>query len=144
MNEMGKEKFSDELISAYLDNELSEIDCKRVEEVLMDSAEYRQMFNELKALHESFQSLPQYELGADFPQRVLDRAEREMAARSVADEVDPAPTVPTEATKSIPFSTARPDGAGLRTAMAWVTAVAAVLLVTWFIAPKDSENNQSG
>ena len=79
MNEMGKEKFSDELISAYLDNELSEIDCKRVEEALMDSAEYRQMFNELKALGESFQSLPQYRLGADFPQRVLDRAEREMA-----------------------------------------------------------------
>ncbi|MCH7729801.1 MAG: hypothetical protein IH991_25530, partial [Planctomycetes bacterium] len=63
---------------------------------------------------------------------------------SVTDEVDPAPTVPTEATKSIPFSAARPDGVGLRTAMVWVTAVAAVLLVTLFIAPKDSENNQPG
>ncbi len=77
-------KFPDELISAYLDGELTDAQKVRVEEQLMDSPEHRRLFEELKALRSSLQALPQEALGDDFAQRVLRRAEQELLTGDVA------------------------------------------------------------
>ena len=68
----------EELISAYLDGELSADEQRRVERLLTESAEYRQLYDELRALHNSFESLPRYRLPDDLSQHVLRRAEQEL------------------------------------------------------------------
>lgn len=81
-----EQEFPDELISAYLDGELSPAEKVRVEEQLMDSAEHRRLFEELKALRRSLQALPAESLGDDFAARVLRRAERELLAEAAPQE----------------------------------------------------------
>jgi len=77
----------DELIGAYLDDELSAEDRTRVESLLAESEESRQMLDELRALRSHLQSLPRHTLPADFSQQVLKRAEREMLlGRTTAGE----------------------------------------------------------
>jgi|GEM_PF-3455559 len=71
-------EFSDELISAYLDGELTADEQARVEELLRTSPALRQELEDLRALREDLQALPQYRLGDDFAQRVLRRAAREL------------------------------------------------------------------
>ena len=72
------EPFTDELISAYLDGELSPDEQANVEQALVESAECRQMFEELRALRGDLQALPNHRLPADFSERVLQRAEQAM------------------------------------------------------------------
>src|ERR1700686_4983185 len=69
---------NDERISAYLDGELSADEQTRFEERLAESAELRQLVEELRALRGSLDLLPRHRLEADFADRVLRRAEREM------------------------------------------------------------------
>jgi hypothetical protein len=68
----------DELISAYLDGELTGKDLARAEQLLASQADSRQMLDELTALRASLKALPQQRLGRDFAESVLRRAEREM------------------------------------------------------------------
>lgn len=72
------QKFTDELISAYLDGELTADERRLVEQQLMDNLEHRKMFEELRALRNSIKSLPAHKLDDDFHLRVLKRAERVM------------------------------------------------------------------
>lgn len=74
MSELTRE----ELIGAYLDGELSSEEKARTEQLLAESAENRQMLEELRALRANLQALPRHTLPADFSQRVIQRAEREM------------------------------------------------------------------
>src|SRR5947209_391320 len=69
---------NDERISAYLDGELSADEQVGFEERLAESAELRQLVEELRALRGSLDLLPRHRLEADFPDHVLRRAEREM------------------------------------------------------------------
>jgi hypothetical protein len=78
-------KFSDELISAYLDGELTAEEKALVEEQLMDNVEHRKMFEELRALRASLQSLPLHKLDEKFHERVLRRAERTMLSPDSGD-----------------------------------------------------------
>ncbi|HEV7221313.1 MAG TPA: zf-HC2 domain-containing protein, partial [Pirellulales bacterium] len=68
----------DELLSAYLDGELSEADRARAEQLLAEQPEARQLLEDLRALHGSFEGLPVHRLDQDFPARVLRGAEREI------------------------------------------------------------------
>ena len=90
-------KFSDELISAYLDGELTADEQAEVERALLDSAEHRRTFEELRALRQSLQSLPRFQLDKDFSQRVLRRAERAMLAGGDTRPVDDPPPATTHA-----------------------------------------------
>jgi anti-sigma factor RsiW len=74
MNESSQPHF-EELISAYLDGELSGDELQSVEELLRDNAELRQVYEELRSLRGVLQSLPRHTLDDDFYKRVLDRAE---------------------------------------------------------------------
>jgi len=71
-----------ELISAYLDGELTADEQFRVEKMLAVSPEARQLFEELRALGTTLQNLPQQKLDEDFSLRVLETAERRMLTAS--------------------------------------------------------------
>jgi hypothetical protein len=86
---MNAERRDDELIAAYLDEELRGSDLARAEELLARDPASRQLLDDLKSQKALLASLPREKLGDDFAERVLRRAEREMvvpaaAARMVA------------------------------------------------------------
>jgi hypothetical protein len=73
---------NDERISAYLDGELTADEQGQFEERLAESAELRQLVEELRALRGSFDLLPRHRLEDDFAAQVLRRAEREVLTAS--------------------------------------------------------------
>ncbi len=83
----------EELISAYVDGELSPEERAQVEKWLADSPELRQLHDELRAVRSSLQSLPRHKLDHDLGEAVLRRAERTVLAGSnevsVAGRVGP-------------------------------------------------------
>ncbi len=66
----------EELISAYVDGELSPDERAQVEKWLAESAEARQLYEELRTVRASLQSLPRHRLEQDLGPSVLRRAER--------------------------------------------------------------------
>src|SRR3569623_711388 len=70
----------DELISAYLDRELSESERARAEAILAEQPEARQLLEELRALRGGFEGLPSHRVDHTFLDRVMRSAEREMLA----------------------------------------------------------------
>jgi len=74
------DKFTDELISAYLDGELSAEERAEVENTLIESEECRKLFGQLKSIQADLKSLPNHRLDDDFYQRVLRQAERQSLA----------------------------------------------------------------
>jgi len=74
-----------ELFSAYLDGELTADEQVRVEQMLAASMEARQLLEELRALGNTLQSLPQQKLAEDLSARVLEIARRRMLAPDDGD-----------------------------------------------------------
>ncbi len=74
MNEESRE----ELLSAYLDDELSAAERARVEAWLAEDAEYRRLYDELASLRTDLQSLPRHALREDLGPAVLRRAEQQV------------------------------------------------------------------
>jgi hypothetical protein len=68
----------DELLSAYLDNELAAPVRAEVEAMLASDADARQTLAELRAVREAVAALPRMTLGADLADEVLQRAEQRM------------------------------------------------------------------
>ena len=146
------QEFSDELISAYLDGELSPEEKARVEDLLIDSPEHRRLFEELKALRTTLHSLPSYQLGGDFAKRVLQKAEREMLTGSKADEDSAAPQQETEQANTsaappvLPTPGTKPNepSEGSWRGMIWAVAVLAAALAVALALPIGlRETNQS-
>jgi anti-sigma factor RsiW len=77
---------SEELLSAYLDGELTADQRREVEQSLAGNAGHRQLLDELRGLHAQLAQLPKFHLGDDFTARVL----REVGRRTFA----PTPSVP--------------------------------------------------
>jgi hypothetical protein len=76
MNELSQ--FDDELLSAYLDDELTPEERARVEERLATDPAARQLLDELRTVSQTMKELPAVTLGADLRESVLRRAERAM------------------------------------------------------------------
>ena len=74
------EEFTDELISAYLDGELSGEDRLRVERVLAEDPAARRLLEELRSLSTTLHALPEPTLGPGFKDQVMRAAERAMLA----------------------------------------------------------------
>lgn len=72
----------EELLSAYLDGEVSPEERARVEQWLAESDELRQLRDELLALRTDLQGLPRHEVGHDLAAAVMHRS----AATPVAEE----------------------------------------------------------
>lgn len=80
---MMSELHENELISAYLDGELSGEERARVEQLLATNADARQLVDELRALSTTLQSLPAQKVGESLSDRVMRIAERRTLAGSV-------------------------------------------------------------
>lgn len=65
-----------ELISAYLDGQLSPTERAQAESLLAEQPALRQLYEELQGLRQNLQSLPKVKLPSDFSQSVLRQAER--------------------------------------------------------------------
>ncbi len=94
-----RDDYGSELISAFLDGELSPDECARVEQLVASSPEHLRMLQDLQAVTRGMQQLPGYHLENDFSQRVIALARQtsdsdpEIAAnREFADAPVPAAT----------------------------------------------------
>ena len=74
----------EEMISAYLDGELSVDQRAQVETWMAESPELRQLHDELKALGASIRALPRHQLDQDLKASVLRRAEQSVLAGGAA------------------------------------------------------------
>jgi hypothetical protein len=70
-----KRPFDEELISAYLDGELTAAEQARVEEALRGDAALRHLHDDLRSLRSGLQSLPREKLDSGFVERVLRAAQ---------------------------------------------------------------------
>ncbi|HJT36674.1 MAG TPA: zf-HC2 domain-containing protein [Pirellulales bacterium] len=68
----------EELLTAYLDGELAGDERARVERLLAEQPESRQLLEDLRAIKQRLESLPAGRLDDDFAERVLRQAEREV------------------------------------------------------------------
>src|SRR3954466_8922624 len=75
-------EFPDELLSAFLDNELSPAERAQVEQHLAASAPDRQLLAELKSLRSEVASLPPVTVTPDFADRVVQMAVAEAQKHS--------------------------------------------------------------
>jgi anti-sigma factor RsiW len=74
-----------EVVSAYLDGELSAEELSRVQQQLETDEPARQYLQQLRALERDVHALPKHSLPEDFADRVLQRAERTALAAKQAD-----------------------------------------------------------
>ena len=74
-----------ELLSAYLDGELTAAQRAEVEQLLATDPQARQWLDELRALSRTLQALPRYKLDEDLCQRVPAAAERRILTGSSPD-----------------------------------------------------------
>lgn len=84
-------KISDELISAYLDGELTAAEQALVEQAIREDRAASQLYEELRSVRAGLQGLPPHRLDDSFAQRVLRAAERQMLSGTDASHAD-APT----------------------------------------------------
>ena len=138
-------QYHEELISAYLDGELTGDELRTVERLLAESEEARQLFDELRSLQGGLRSLPKHSLGEEFSQAVLRRTERAMLSGRDADRGLAGPSKPESANAPSPFAArdAADRSAALRRRVTWsVLAIAAAVLIMIFVPPT-SENRQT-
>lgn len=125
-----------ELLSAYLDGEVTAEEQALVERRLGESAEFRQLHDELRSLRSGIQLLPREQPGPDFAEAVLRRAERAMLAASALK-----PAVPPDAEAvvrgALPTAQER-IMRGLR-AFRWSLAAIAVALLLMFFNPEEKQ-----
>ncbi len=76
------ENIDDELLSAYLDDELSPAEHARVEARLATDPAARQLLEQLRVMSQAVHSLPQESLGREFRDAIVRRAEQASAART--------------------------------------------------------------
>jgi hypothetical protein len=124
-------EFDDELLSAYVDNELTAAERAAVEERLRTDEQARQLVAELRAASDAVRSLPRTTLGPDFAASILGEIERRHP-QSQSNAAAAASVV------TRPPSESRRSGArGMAYAM---FAVAAALLVMVVLHGEDRPN----
>ncbi len=139
---------NDERISAYLDGELSADEQAQFEERLAESAELRTLVEELRALRGSLDLLPRHKLEADFAERILRRAEKEMliggggsnAGGGDAATARPAPLVRSVADDDQAAGRlARMQRRAIRPLVYVAAAIAAAVMIVVFTPPKPKD-----
>ena len=93
-----------ELLSAYLDGELTAAEQARVEQLLAANPAARHWVEEMRALSNTLQSLPQEKVGEDLGPRVLRLAERRMLTDAPPAEPDTPPAEPPQPFWRKPFA----------------------------------------
>ncbi len=121
-----------EMLSAYLDGELTAEEHGLVEQRLAESAEFRQLHDELRGVRGSLDMLPRYKLQVDLAPTILRRAERAMLSAPAAQTTQ----APHEGTVSLAGRTA-PVGRTLRILrmLRWPIVAAAVAVLIMIFNP---------
>lgn len=149
----------DELLSAYLDGELTADDSARVERLLAERPESRQLLEDLRLVRESLQTLPRRRLDDDFSQHVLRQAEREVlhsgpdadpvAERTgqgnllaVGDAAARDELTDGEKTSSAASPSQAFDWQRMRRPAAWAALALAAGLLIMFLSPQDKRAGQ--
>ncbi len=126
----------EELISAYLDGELTAAERQQVEQLLADNSEARDLLAELKALRADIKSLPRHRLEADFSERVL----RQIAEKADAPSAGKANPLRSAPASLPPQESDRSSERGIRRALLWssLAVAAAVLIMVFSGRPPDA------
>lgn len=97
MNDLPK----NELLSAYLDGELTAAERAEVERLLAANPAAQQLLDELRTLSATLQALPQQKLGEDLTERVLRLAERRMLTEGEPGQMEPSFQAPVPLVRSV-------------------------------------------
>ncbi len=136
-----KHHIPEELISAYLDGELTSDEQLLVEEALRDDPQSQQLLDDLQSLHDRLQAIPRSEPSRDYTEQILRRAERAILtgtnATSSSALTSDAPAKETVITPS------RKDSPGNWKHVIWAsTALAATLLLALLFQPDQPVSHQ--
>lgn len=134
-----------ELLSAYLDGELTAEEQARAEKMLALSAEARQLLEELRAVGGALQGLPQQNLDEDLSARVLQIAERRVLSPEASDETaDSAdkPSAGRAASEGFPWREISWRGMFSPRALIWSAIIVLVAIVIHYTAPPENGNRQ--
>lgn len=143
--------WDDERLSAYLDGELSAPEQAQLEARLVVDPELRQLVDELRAVRQQLEILPEYRLQATFAEQVLRRAEQEMLLVPLGRETLDSSTPAVAAAPAVSAAVVQPAVAPLpprsaarlwRRGAIWTAiAAAAVLLLIVTNQPGGPEQN---
>ena len=115
-----------ELLSAYLDGELTAAEQVEMERLLAASPAARQLLDELRALSSTLQALPQHKLGEDIGPQVIRIAERRMLSSPAPARLPkPVPLSPTAILRRVFNSRA----------LVWSSLAVAVAVMLWVMDP---------
>jgi Putative zinc-finger len=151
-------EFNDELLSAYLDGELSADERAAVEARLATDPAAQQLLHELRSVSQSVQALPTESLGRDLSDDIIRRARVERGSTDmvvggspgsvVHGSPDPAPSrdrrSPSTPSSEIPFVDSLPKIRIFNSKRAWIWAamtLAAGLLIM-FVQSRDESANK--
>lgn len=137
------ENIKDELLSAYLDDELSPEERARVEERLATDPAARQLLEQLRALSQAVQGLPRESLGTGFRDSIVRRAEQASRTTKIAATASALPAPAPSSSATTQPRSAEPTWTFGRSRRGWVwaaMAVAAGLLIMVF--QPGTEQNQ--
>lgn len=127
-----------ELISALLDGELAPDEQARVEDLLLDSAEHRQTFREMRALRDQIQSLPTHTARPDFCDSILRQiVQRGLTPERVTEVNEDSEPGSHETKKIVPSRHDTNDSPrGVKRGLTWAAlAIAASLLIVFIYGP---------
>lgn len=96
-----KNRPENELLSAYLDGELTAAERKEIDQLLAQSPSARKLLDDLRALGDSLKSLPKQELGEDLGKKVLQIAAGRKAISSGDYSREPSHSRPRQLAKKI-------------------------------------------
>jgi hypothetical protein len=124
-----------ELLSAYLDGELTAAEQAAVEQLLAQSPAARQLVDDLRALSATLQSLPAHKLEMDLSQEVLQIAGRRMLSepRELAESAEPPGA---GAAGEPPFRRTILRRALSRRNLAWSAVAVAAAVLIWAMNPE--------
>ena len=133
--------WDDELLSAYLDGELTSEERLRIDTLLANHADAQQSLDELRALQTGLATLPRYKLPADFAEQVLlriktiDRSGSGGPATAGGNGQEP---------RTIYFDANSPQRGASRRALRYigytaVAAAAAIALIVWRAEPERAD-----
>ncbi len=131
---MSEASFSEQLISAYVDGQLTGDELAQAEKLITENPHLAELAEQWRAQGQQISELPRFQLDAGFAERVLAAAKENRAANANAKQANTIPSSP-KTLPSIP---------GGRSAFVSIVALAAMLLLTLFVFPKFFVNNNAG